>query len=173
LSSTLEPDRAPHSTRRVGEWAVGRLRAAAGLGALVLLIGTGAASSIYRSSLLLVDARRWAALGPLEARRLAFGAAYVEAIESIRRELPASAPYLLVPRDAPASAGWELWVRYDLAPRRPVLIRSRADGRLSGPRGTAVPQRVDWAVVHGDGDIPLLLSRAELLARRRAPDDDR
>lgn len=83
------------------------------------------------------------------------------------------APYLLVPRDAPASAGWELWVRYDLAPRRPVLMRSRADGRLSGPRGTAVPQRVDWAVVRGDGDIPLLLSRAELLARRRAPDDDR
>lgn len=153
----------PHTLKRV-RWR--SLRLAVGAGALVLLIGTGVANMLYRSSLVLADARRWAALDLREARRRTFGAAYTDAVEAIRRELPSDASYLLVPRHTPI--GWELWVRYDLAPRRPILIQSRAGGGLRGPKGTAVPKRVDWAVVPGDEGVPVLLTRDQFLAGRRS-----
>jgi hypothetical protein len=175
LPSTLEPGpaTATGAPPRARGRSLRRLRAATGLGALALLLATGVASTLHRSGLLIADARRWAALGELEARRLAFGAAYVDAIESIRRELPPATTYLLVPGDSPAEAGWELWVRYDLAPRRPILIRSRERGGLQGPGGSALPRHVAVAVVRGPGDVPSLLARDQLLARRPRRDGDR
>jgi len=128
---------------------------------------------LYRSGRLLADARRWASLDALEARRRTFGAAYTKAIDTIRRELPPNASYLLVPENTTAAPGWELWVRYDLAPRRPILIQPRGGHGLRGPKGTAIPKRIDRAVVPGDGGVPVLLRRDELLARRRGRDDRR
>jgi hypothetical protein len=147
------------------------LRAGAGAGALVVLIGWGVPNLLYQSGLLLADAWRWAALDRHEACRRTFGAAYTESIDSIRRELPPDASYLLVPENKPAASGWELWVRYDLAPRRPILIQSRAGHGLRGPKGTALPKWVDRAVVPGANGVPVLLTRDQLLARGRSRHD--
>jgi hypothetical protein len=147
------------------------LRVGAGIGALAVLIGWGIPNMLYQSSVLLADARRWAPLDAWEARRRTFGAAYIGAIDAIRRELPPDATYLLVPENMPAASGWELWVRYDLAPRRPILIQSRGGRGLRGPKGTSIPKWVDRAVVPGDGGVPLLLTRGQLLARRRSRHD--
>jgi hypothetical protein len=158
----LRSDRIPHL-----------LRAGVGVGALVALIGTGVTNMLYRSSLLLSDARHWADLDSLEARRLTSGAAYTDAIESIRRTLPSGTWYLLVPYKVSATTGWELWVRYDLAPRRPILIQPRARRGLRAPNGGAVPKWVRWAVIPDDNGVPLLLTREETLARLRAHDGGR
>lgn len=145
------------------------LRVGAGAGALVALIGWGFPNVLYQSGFLLADACRWASLDASEARRRTFGAAYMEAIDFIRRELPPDASYLLVPETMPATSGWELWMRYDLAPRRPILIQSRGGRGLRGPKGTAIPKWVDRALVPGAGGVPVLLTRDQVLARRRAP----
>ncbi|HEV8582255.1 MAG TPA: hypothetical protein VGX68_24555 [Thermoanaerobaculia bacterium] len=173
MPSTVKPDLAspPHALKRVRWRALRHLRVGAGTVALVLLIGTGVAHMVHRSSLVLSDARRWAALDLREARRKTFGAAYTDAIQTIRRELPSDATYLLVPRSTPV--GWELWIRYDLAPRRPILLQPRAGGGLRGPKGTAVPKWVDWAVVPGDEGVPVLVTRGQLLSGRRAHDAGR
>jgi hypothetical protein len=134
------------------------------------MVGIGVPGMLYRSGVLLSEARRSADLDPLEARRRTFGAEYVEAIETIRRDLPPDAWYLLVPQNASREEGWELWVRYDLAPRRPILLRSRGGRGLRGPRGEGVPRSVRWAVVRGDDGVPRLLTRGQLLARRRRHD---
>ena len=146
------------------------LRLGAGVGALAVLIGWGIPNMLYQSSLLLADARRWASLDSRETRRRTFGEAYTEAIDSIRRELPSDASYLLVPENMPAASGWELWVRYDLAPRRPILIQSRGGRGLRGPKGTAIPKWVDRAVVPGANGVPVLLTRDQFLAGRRDRD---
>jgi hypothetical protein len=148
------------------------LRVGAGAGALVILIGAGVTNMLYRSGLLLSDAREWADLDPLEARRRTSGAAYTDAIESIRRSLPRDAWYLLVP-DKVSTTGWELWVRYDLAPRRPILIQPRARRGLRRLNGGAVPKWVRWVVLPGDDGVPLLLTREETLARLSAHDGGR
>jgi hypothetical protein len=144
------------------------LRVGVGVGALVVLIGAGVANMLYRSCLLLSESRPWSALDPLESRRLASGAAYTDAIESIRRALPRDAWYLLVPDKVSPATGWEFWVRYDLAPRRPILIQPRAGRGLRGPNGGAIPKRVRWAVMPDDDGVPRLLTREETLARLRA-----
>jgi hypothetical protein len=158
MASTIEVRRRP----------LRRLRAAVGIGALLVLIGVGVPSMLYRSFVVLSEARRWSDLDPLEARRRTFGAAYSDAIETIRHDLPPDAWYLLVPGDLPKETGWELWVRYDLAPRRPILLRSRGGRGLRGPRGEGAPKWVRWAVVPGDEGVPVLLTREQLLSRRRA-----
>jgi hypothetical protein len=144
-----------------------RLRWIAGAAALAALLGVGAVHMIYRSGAVLSDARRWARLTPAEARRRAFGAAYVDAVEAIRRELPEDAWYLLIPPHD-KETGWELWLRHDLAPRRPILIEGRAGRRFHTANGAAPPRRVRWAVLPGDGGVPVLLARDEALARLRA-----
>ena len=141
------------------------LRVGIGVGALVALTGIGAAKMLYRSGLLLSDARRWAHLDALEARRRTFGWAYSDAIESIRRALPSDAWYLLVPPRETAATGWEMWVRYDLAPRRPILIQPNGGHRVRGPKGEVVPEWVRWAVLPDENGMPRLVPRKELRAR--------
>ena len=145
-----------------------RLRATVGAAALAALLGVGAVHMIYRSGALLSSAGRWARLTPAEARRRAFGAAYVDAVEAIRRDLPEDAWYLLVPPKDFEATGWAVWLRHDLAPRRPVLIESRAGRGFRTAFGAAAPKWVRWAVLPGDGGVPVLLAREEALARLRA-----
>ncbi len=145
-----------------------RLRAVLGAAALAAILGVGVVYMVYRSAGLLADARHWARLTPLEARRQAFGAAYVEAVEAIRRELPEDAWYLLIPPAGSEDAGWAFWLRYNLAPRRPVLIESWSRHRLLTVNGAAAPRRARWAVLQGDGNVPVLMTRDEALARLRA-----
>lgn len=176
MSSAIKRDltSASRAVRRGRGRALRLLRAVAGAGALAALIGVGVPSMLYRSAFVISDARRWASLDFLEARRRTFGAAHTDAIEAIRRKLPRDTSYLLlVPQSTGATTGWELWVRYDLAPRQPILILSRAGRGLRGSGGGAVPRWVRWAVVPGDNDVPVLLTREQLLARRRDRDDGR
>ncbi|MFL6261595.1 MAG: hypothetical protein ACJ76Y_18015 [Thermoanaerobaculia bacterium] len=143
------------------------MRAILGAAALAALLGVGVVSMVYRSGLLLGEAGRWARLDPAEARRRTFGPAYVDAVEAIRRDLPDNAWYLLFPPREPDETGWALWVRHDLAPRRPILIHSRGGRGLRTAHGAAVPQRVRWAVLPGEAGVPVLLTREEALARLR------
>lgn len=125
---------------------------------------------IYRSSRILSEAGRWAKLDPGEARRRAFGAEYMGAIDGIRRALPEDSWYLLVSPEKTEADGWALWVRYDLAPRRPVLIQARAKGGLRSPSGAGMPKWVRWAVLPDVSGRPLLMTREEALARLKARD---
>jgi hypothetical protein len=147
-----------------------RLRVGVGVGVLVVLIGVGAVNMIYRSGRLLAEASRWAKLDPLETRRRTFGASYTGAIEGIRRSLPEDSWYLLVSPERTEADGWALWVRYDLAPRRPVLIQARAGGALRSPGGAGMPKWVHWAVLPDGEGRPLLLTREEALVRLKAHD---
>lgn len=144
------------------------LRGIVGVAALAALFGVGAVYMVYRSGGLLADARHWARLTPAEAQRRAFGAAYVDAVNAIRRELPEDSWYLLVPPKDFEATGWAVWLRHDLAPRRPVLIEGRAGRRFRTLNGAAAPKRVRWVVLAGDGGVPVLLAREEALARLRA-----
>lgn len=56
----------------------------------------------------------------VEGRARVFGPAYTGAIEEIRRAIPKDAAYLLI--DAGGKSGAAYWVRFDLAPRRPILL---------------------------------------------------
>jgi hypothetical protein len=154
--------------RPVPDRNVRRLRALAGAVALAALLGMGTLHMVYRSGLLLSSAGRWARLTPAEARRRAFGAAYVDAVEVIRRQLPEDAWYLLVPPKDFEETGWAAWLRHDLAPRRPILIESRDGRRLRTLNGATPPRWVRWAILSGDGGAPLLLTREEALDRLRA-----
>src|SRR3954452_4923828 len=86
-----------------------RPRAILGTAALAALLCAGTVSMVYRSGLLLGDAGRWWKLDPAEARRRTFGAAYVDAVEAIRRDLPDDAWYLLFSPQEPDATGWALW----------------------------------------------------------------
>src|SRR6266851_4635519 len=55
-----------------------------------------------------------------EVRAHAFGRRYVAAIDEIRRAIPENEPYLLSELDEPGSL---LWVRFDLLPRRAIVLR--------------------------------------------------
>lgn len=145
-----------------------RLRGIVGAAALAALLGVGAVFMVYRSAGLLSDARHWSRLTPAEARREAFGPAYVDAVEAIRRQLPEDAWYLIVPPQDFEETGWAVWLRHDLAPRRPVLVEGRIRHKLITAGGTVAPRRARWAVVAGDGGVPVLLTREEALVRLRA-----
>jgi hypothetical protein len=56
-----------------------------------------------------------------EVRAHAFGRRYVATIAAIRRAIPEDEPYLLSELDEPGSL---LWVRFDLLPRRAIVLRS-------------------------------------------------
>jgi hypothetical protein len=141
-----------------------------GAAALAALLGVGAVFMVYRSAGLLSDARHWERLTPAEARRQAFGPAYMEAVEAIRRQLPEDAWYLIFPPEDFEETGWAVWLRHDLAPRRPFLVERRVRHRLFAANGAIAPKRARWAVMAGDGGVPVLLTREEALARMRGRD---
>ena len=139
------------------------LRTLVSTGALAVLLGKGGFDMVDRSCRLLAEAGRWGKLTPGEARQRTFGVAYTDAIDAIRRDLPGDAWYLLFPPRPPTDPGWAMWVRYDLAPRRPVLIESRHG--LSTANGMSAPRWVRWAVLAGEDGMPQLATRDAALAR--------
>jgi hypothetical protein len=92
---------------------------------------------------------RFAGEGPRDRRRRFSAPAYVDAIDAIRRAIPADGAYLLVnadPRDGPRTDGGWLWVRFELAPRRAVLAPP-----AGGPLAAA---DLRWEVVARAGGAP-------------------
>jgi hypothetical protein len=92
----------------------------------------------------------------------------MDAVEAIRRQLPEDAWYLIFPPQDFEETGWAVWLRHDLAPRRPILVEGRIRHKLITANGTVAPKRARWAVMAGDDGVPVLLTREEALARLRA-----
>ncbi len=98
------------------------------------------------------------------ARARVHGRAFIAAIDAIRRDLPAGEPYLLID-EAPPEQGAANWVRYELAPRRTILVRGGE--RSARWLRQNVPAGIGWVVViRGDGEPPALYSRFEYIHRR-------
>jgi hypothetical protein len=85
-----------------------------------------------------------------EVRAHAFGRRYVATIEAIRQAIPENEPYLLSELDEPGSL---LWVRFDLLPRRAIVLRP---GGSTDPGFDCWRDQVRWEVVAvGSGRPPL------------------
>ncbi len=95
-----------------------------------------------------------------ESRKRLFGAEYVESIEAIRKSIPPEGDYLLV-RGPGAEEEAALWVRYDLAPRRALLL-DQSGAAPARPQellpGTVegLPERA--VIVGGRGEAPQLVA---------------
>ncbi len=89
-----------------------------------------------------------------EVRAHAFGRRYVAVIDEIRRTIPVDEPYLLSELDEPGSL---LWVRFDLLPRRAIVVRR---GGSTDPDFDCWRDQVRWEVVAvGSGRPPLFRER--------------
>lgn len=89
----------------------------------------------------------------IEGRARVFGPAYTEAIEEIRRAIPEDAAYLLV--DAGGESGAAYWVRFDLAPRRPILLGTPEQIRREEAKSLSSGHR--WIVVAPPATQPPIL----------------
>jgi hypothetical protein len=100
------------------------------------------------------------------ARVRHLGKPMVATIDAIRRAVPADGAYLLIDGGEEYQAA-AYWVRFELAPRRPILagrwrlLRDRPTEEWLPPR----PPR--WTVLALPDAPPLLLYRAALLALHR------
>lgn len=96
----------------------------------------------------------------IESRKRLFGSEYVESVETIRKSIPPDGEYLLVIGPG-AEEEAALWVRYDLAPRRALLLDqsgaslARGQGPLPGTV-EGLPERA--VIVGGRGKAPQLVS---------------
>jgi hypothetical protein len=124
-------------------------RAALGLLAVYLLAAIPPAlGSTARG---LRAAARTAGLAAAEVRARVFGRRYVAAVDRIRLAIPVDEPYLLTEQREP---GAMLWVRFDLLPRRAVVVQPQTRP------GDCWLEQVRWTVVGvGLGRPPLLLER--------------
>jgi hypothetical protein len=101
---------------------------------------------------------------PYDRRVRTFGPAYVEAVEKIRRTIPADGAYLLINANPDAEAGGPIWVKFDLAPRRAVYL-GMLDGLGKADRvRRRSPRAARWVVItRGGTDPPILLERRVFL----------
>ncbi|HEX4962161.1 MAG TPA: hypothetical protein VF173_15100 [Thermoanaerobaculia bacterium] len=134
------------------------------LGLLALYLLIAIPMSLRNTYLRLRTAVRTAGLPAAAVRERAFGPAYVAAIEQIRRTIPEDEPYLLSQADKPFLASEldqpaaMLWVRFDLLPRRAMVLRS--PGALEGRSPDCWRDQVRWLVVATfPGRPPALLER--------------
>lgn len=99
----------------------------------------------------------------LEERNRFWGEGFTRTIEEIRRVIPADGVYVLVNGDVP-DRGAPIWVRYELAPRRAVLM-TRPDLRRPRRVQRRFPQAAQWVVVAYDSKLPELIERRRFLRR--------
>jgi hypothetical protein len=134
--------------------------AALGLCALYLAVAVPAA--LYRAAANASLAVAAAGESETAARARVYDQAFVAAVDGIRRAVPAGDPYLLIEEGDP-EAGAANWVRYELAPRRAILVRG---GRGARWLGQTVPAGIRWVVVARGGEPPTLHTRFDYLHRR-------
>ena len=87
-----------------------------------------------------------------DARRRAYGEAYWNRIEALRAEIPKDGDYVLS-RDA-VTEGSGYWIRFDLAPRKPILVAPKTSRELPVRPENAPPFVVS---VRGPQRLPVLL----------------
>jgi hypothetical protein len=91
------------------------------------------------------------------------GEPYVRGIDAIRAAVLADEPYLLV-EGGRLTDGDTYWVRYDLAPRRAILLGRLADMAGAGPAIRRLGSRLRHVVVaYGHGAPPRLYDRFEFV----------
>jgi hypothetical protein len=97
----------------------------------------------------------------IEERSRSWGEHYTQRIEQIRRVIPPDGVYILVNGDR-IDRGAPIWVRFDLAPRRAVLLTRR---HLNRPRVVwrKVPGVARWVVVAAEGRLPELIEKSRFL----------
>jgi hypothetical protein len=108
---------------------------------------------------------------PLEAKQARlFGTAYTGAVAAIRRTIPEDDPYLLV--DAGEDTGAVFWVRFDLAPRRALLLGKLEEIRKYPRLGKHLPRGARWVVIAypTPGIPPAVLDRSRFLRENTAPE---
>ncbi len=93
-----------------------------------------------------------------EALEQVRGKPYMEALKKIRQRIPPDAPYYLVPIEGDGGA---FPVRFDLAPRRPILLGEIKPGSQPLP---GAPRWVVLARVFGTG--PEIVETAEYFRRK-------
>ncbi len=132
-----------------------------------LLLAVSLAGSSVRSVRRIWGAFAHAGETPLEERSRQFGPPYAQAIEEIRRTIPRHGVYALVDAD-PVEEGSVFWVRFDLAPRRPIYLGTlRALKRPRIVRERMI-REARWVIVASVRRPPLLYERREFLQRVRA-----
>ena len=98
----------------------------------------------------------------LEERSRVFGAAYARAIEQIRRVIPPDGVYAMVNGDA-VDHGGPIWVRFDLAPRRAVLLGRASQLRDAQAVRRKIPGAAHWIVVAYAEKPPEIVERSRFL----------
>lgn len=99
----------------------------------------------------------------IEQRNRFWGENFTRSIEEIRRVIPPDGVYVLVNGDA-ADHGAPIWVRYELAPRRAVLV-TQADLRRPRRVRERISGAAHWVVVAAEGRVPVLIDRERFLRR--------
>jgi len=99
----------------------------------------------------------------LEQRTRFWGETFTQSIGEIRRVIPPDGVYVLVNGDA-ADKGAPIWLRYELAPRRAILV-PHADLRRPRRVRERIPGSARWVVVASEGRVPKLIDRARFLRR--------
>ena len=97
----------------------------------------------------------------LEERNRSWGEGFTRTIEEIRRVIPPDGVYVLVNGDV-VDRGAPIWIRYELAPRRAVLM-TRPDLRRPRRVRRRFPREARWVVVAYDSRLPELIDRVRFL----------
>lgn len=115
-----------------------------------------------RSARRIERAIRYRGESVLDERSRVFGAAYAQAIEQIRRTIPPDGAYAMVNGDAVAHGG-PIWVRFDLAPRRAILLGTASELRDARAVRGKIPSAVRWVVVAYAEKPPEIVERSRFL----------
>lgn len=99
----------------------------------------------------------------LQERQRFWGANYTARIEQIRRAIPEDGVYLMVNGD-PVDQGAPIWVRFDLAPRRALLL-GRDEIRNPKQLRKRIPRRARWVVIAYNEHVPELIEKSRFLRR--------
>lgn len=131
------------------------------LGLFASFLAVALPAALERSEELVEQAIEHSGETVIEKRSRVWGALYTQRIEEIRRLIPPEEPYVLVNGDA-VDHGAPIWVRFDLAPRRAVLLQRRA---LHPPRlaRRRIPGAARWVVVAYQERLPELIETSRFL----------
>jgi hypothetical protein len=124
--------------------------------------------SVARSARRIEASFVYAGESALQERSRELGAPYARKIEEIRRIIPRDGVYALVDGDG-AELGGAVWVRFDLEPRRAVLLGLRKDLPAAGELRRRIPPEAGWVVVGSAEGPPQLVPVAQFLAERKTP----
>lgn len=131
------------------------------LGLFASFLAVALPAALDRSEELVDQAIEHSGETVIEERSRVWGAFYTQRIEEIRRLIPLEEPYILVNGDA-IDHGAPIWVRFDLAPRRAILLRR---GALHRPRlaRKRIPGTARWVVVAYQERLPELIEKSRFL----------